>query len=837
MHRHPGLVLLLAGFALSAPAAEVALPVANGDFEQGAPGWTVPAGETFTTIAAAPGGGQAMRIADHDPKAGSSATSSKVAVDKPGSYALRGRVFPESGSGLGLYLRFYAGPQLLAGLEQNWGFGGEQQAWQPFDYTFMVPPDVTALELWVHSYNASQVTAWLDDFQIVQLSVLEGDVTKDMELVKERLLAEVLAGTPNEAAAGKLRDALQNGQFSEVDYTDKHATTWAPAGHISRLLTMAMALAHPQSKLKDDPGLEAAFYAAFDWWTTHNPQCPNWWYNRIGVPLTFYRVMLLVDPRLSPERHEAGVKILDQAALGMTGQNLVWVAQISVARGCIAGRAWEVMAAFDAMAREVKITEAEGIQADFSFYQHGTQFYSGGYGKGFAVDTPHFAALAGGTLFAMKPDKVAIMEGYLLDGQQWMTRGTRMDYSACGREISRRGAGRAGGYAAACRYLLQLDPPRPEQLEHFAKRLGEPALEASQPLVGNRAFWRVDYMAHHRPGFMASVRMTSKRLLQTEVTNQENLLGRHLSDGLTYVYRDGEEYEGLFGVWDWQKLPGTTIAQDGDARTMGGPRGELDYAGGVSDGTDGLAAMDFRRGPLSARKSWLMVDAGFLATGSGITSTGDAPVVTTLNQSLLRSDVVWEDAAGRHTAKAADQALPGVRWLHHDQTGYLFLEPTDLHLKAGEQTGNWRRISIAQRDAEVTESVFTAWIDHGGRPTNASYAYLVLPGVSVDELAAMAAQPPATVVGNTTAAQVLAAGKLVAAAVYEAGAVDTPLGKLTVDRPCLVMARDTAAGLAVTVADPTHGSAPLTVTIDARQQTYAMPTALHAGQSVTAVWK
>jgi len=837
MRRLASRILWLTCLTLPASSAEVLLPLANGDFEQGAEGWVIRGGDPFTTIAAAPGGGHAMRIADDDPRAGSSATSSQVAVDQPGSYALRGRVYPESGNGLGLYLRYYAGPKLLAGLERNWGFGGDQKVWLPFDYTFIVPPGVTAVELWVHSYNASQVTAWLDDFQLVQVNVREGDLAKDMAIIKERLTAEVLAGTPNEGAATNYRDTLQNGQWPDVDYTDGGRTRWEPANHVSRLQAMALALVHPQSKLKDDATLQQAVFEAFDWWTTNNPQCPNWWWNVIGVPMSFNRTMLLIDDRLTPERHEAGIKILEQAKLGMTGQNLVWVAQISVARGCLAGRAWEVYAAFDAMTREVKITGGEGIQADFSFYQHGTQLYSGGYGRGFAVDTPHNAALAAGTSFAMSPEKVAILEGYLLDGEQWMSRGQRMDYSACGREITRRGAARADGYRGACLDLAKLNPPRKAELETFAQRLTEPALKQSSPLIGNRAFWRSDYVAHHRAGYMASVRMTSKRMLQSELVNEENLLGKHLSDGVTFLYRDGDEYDGVFPVWDWQKLPGTTVAQDGKPQLRNGARGETDFASGVSDGMDGLAAMDFRRGPLQARKAWFMTDAGYLAAGAGIASTGGEPVVTTINQCLLRSEVTWEDASGRHTAKTGEQELKGVRWVHHDQTGYLFLTPADVHLRAAEQTGSWYRINHAQSKDEVKLPVFSLWYDHGVKPTGARYVYLVLPGVSVEQLAALASQPPAKVLVNEPTAQVFTAGKLVAVALYTADAVDTPLGKLKADRPCLVMVRDTGQGLEVTVADPTHGTAPLTVTVDARTETFTLPEQLYAGQSVTEVLK
>ena len=89
-------------------------------------------------------------------------------------------------------------------------------------------------------------------------------------------------------------------------------------------------------------------------------------------------------------------------------------------------------------------------------YQHGAQLYSGGYGRGFAVDCSRFAALAAGTRFAFAPEQVRILESYLLDGEQWMIRNHRFDYSACGREIVRKGAGSATSFPGAARALASV---------------------------------------------------------------------------------------------------------------------------------------------------------------------------------------------------------------------------------------------------------------------------------------------------------------------------------------------------------------------------------------------
>ena len=194
-----------------------------------------------------------------------------------------------------------------------------------------------------------------------------------------------------------------------------------------------------------------------------------------------------------------------------------------------------------------------------------------------------------------------ILSGYLLDGQQWLVRGPTFDPSACGREIVRRHACSSGGLAGAARHLAMLDLPRREELERFAARLDG----RGEPLEGHKHFWRSDLTVHHRPDLYVSVRVTSPRLVQSELVNSENLLGRHLADGVAYLMRRGDEYRNIFGVWDWKRLPGITVELDGQPPTLrNGQRGENAFAGGVSDGRIGVTAMDFRRGSLQARKAW-----------------------------------------------------------------------------------------------------------------------------------------------------------------------------------------------------------------------------------------
>ena len=86
-------------------------------------------------------------------------------------------------------------------------------------------------------------------------------------------------------------------------------------------------------------------------------------------------------------------------------------------------------------------------------------------------------------------------------------------------------------------------------------------------------FFSSDYVAHHRPTFFASVRMFSNRSINTECVNSENLQGRDLADAVLNVYMSGREYENVYPVWQWHRVPGTTEHQTGTRYSCGDAHG------------------------------------------------------------------------------------------------------------------------------------------------------------------------------------------------------------------------------------------------------------------------
>ncbi|MBN2307540.1 MAG: polysaccharide lyase 8 family protein [Candidatus Hydrogenedentes bacterium] len=647
----------------------------------------------------------------------------------------------------------------------------------------------------------------------------DADALRDVEVVRSRILARYVPGPGASldriaASASDYVETLgEDGSWPDVDYANQARTAWTASHHLSRIRTMATAYCAPGSPANGDAALKAAILKALDFWFAKDLRNPNWWWNEIGVQLTLGPALLMLDDTLTPEQKARGIEIMKRSDwAGWTGQNLVWGATMQIMRGCIEESPDVIQQAYSRMYEEIVIAkpDKEGVQVDFSFHQHGAQLYSGGYGLGFASNGTEFMHHARGTRFAAPPEVVEVMTGYVLDGQQWMMRALTFDYSAVGREITR--ARKSGGamLSAAAR-LAELGGPRTGELEAFVARMKSGGAES--PLSGHRHFWRSDYAAHHRPGYLVSVRMASARTLRSEVCNREGRKSHHLADGVMFVYVDGKEYGDIFPAWDWQRLPGTTCEQMDWAEKGGvGGWGETQFVGGVSDGACGLAAMDFRRGALEARKAWFCFDDAVVCLGAGITCASAHPVLTSVNQCLLRGDVSASSGAGPLAPGIHEVSTPA--WVHHDSVGYVFPEEGVVRVARQAQTGAWADIATGS-DTEIALDVFSLWFDHGAGVRDARYAYIVYPAVSAPDLSRRAEAGAFDVLANTPQVQALrdTARGVLQAAFWEPGALDCGDGRFVrVDQPCLLMVSATGDGTCIAVSNPLNE--PLTVGIE-----------------------
>jgi chondroitin AC lyase len=546
--------------------------------------------------------------------------------------------------------------------------------------------------------------------------------------------------------------------------------------------------------------------------------------------------------RLSAEAVTRGAALLldlsQVAPWARSGQNLVWISSCTVYRGCILDRVEDLTAAFGAIRNELRISTVEGVQADFSFHQHGPQLQNGGYGHEFTLFVSRWAALAEGTRFGFGDEAKGNLVSLVLDGSRWMVRQRNFDLSARGRGISMPWTAEyATALIPVARQLAAIYPARADELKAFAEHIEGRGAPAS--VVGNKYFWRSDFMAQQRPDYYFSVKMCSSRTVGTELINRENLLGYWLSLGLTNILHDGDEYKGIFPVWNWAQLPGVT-APDCVPSMLKFQTNLADFVGGVSDGSIGAAAMVLQKDRLSGRKAWLLFDRAVVALGAGIGCPDDAAVLTTVNQCLLRGEV---QADGQPVESG--KAQPVSQWVSHDNVGYVFPDRQKAVVRAGPQTGNWRQICEMLTTDPVTKPVFSLFIEHGAKPRQAGYAYFILPSASREETAAFAEKPSLEILANTPvlqAARELRSG-IAELVFYEPGTCALKDGgEVTVDTPCLLIIKPRENGAVITMATPLRTTKQVTLTLraGAKRQTlvFPLPEGVRAGESATqeVVW-
>src|SRR5262249_23147871 len=131
----------------------------------------------------------------------------------------------------------------------------------------------------------------------------------------------------------------------------------------------------------------------------------------IGVPQLLGEIGLIMGKDLPDEQRQQIIEIMKRSKwTKWTGQNLVWGCGNQVMRGILENDEKTVAAAFARMWEEVRVEkpQGEGIMPDASFHQHGSQFYSGGYGLAFANDVGRFVGYSWGTRFAIPRQQMEI---------------------------------------------------------------------------------------------------------------------------------------------------------------------------------------------------------------------------------------------------------------------------------------------------------------------------------------------------------------------------------------------------------------------------------------------
>lgn len=666
----------------------------------------------------------------------------------------------------------------------------------------------------------------------INTSSPDADLQKVKNQTFKRLLDEpeyrdlrIVDSRKHPGAEGWMASLGPDGRWPDIDYTDQTRGAWKLSAHPHRLIEMARAYRDSGSPLNGNPALLAAIQRALDHWLAQDYLCPNWWHNEIGVPQDMGSTLILMSNALTTAQIQGGVEILKRARIGMTGQNRVWLAGNVLMRGLIENDPRLVQAARDAMDEEFVTTTGEGLQVDFSFHQHGPQLQIGNYGLAFARSLANWLESLRETRYAFSPEKVNLLRRYALAGSHRVVWKERLDISACGRQLFPNApAGKALTVQRLLEQLREIDPL------HSAEY--EAALAGNDP-TGCGIFWRSDFLVDRRSDYYASLKMSSLRTIGNECVNDENLAGNLLGDGVLLIYRSGREYENLFPVWDWHRLPGVTTSRHAPLRPSK-DRNASSFVGGVTDGRQGLAVLDYDRHGLRAKKSAFFFPDRIVCLGAGIHSEAAGSVTTSINQSQLNGPIRGSLNGPAISLPLGEEKTGEWNWLWHDGTGYVFPEPQSVTVRGADQAGNWQSVFRAGSANPTTTPIFSAWINHGENPSDNCYSYVIFPGADEAQTRAFSEKPEIQILQNTPALQAVRKGQTTGAVFYQAGEIECfPDLTLAVDQPCVILAQAGANGPQLHVADPTQSLATLSVKLGKAIHLIQLPTGAEAGRSVS----
>jgi chondroitin AC lyase len=596
------------------------------------------------------------------------------------------------------------------------------------------------------------------------LSVSTYSLNDDISIIRQRVLEQMIWPTPNSIVSIVQRALRYSGTLNsscywpDVNYTDQGRAIWLTAEHMSRITTMLQALTVNGSTVQNDTKILSAAHCALNVWLIRDWQNPNWWWNRISIPISATGHLLMLGNNVTSFELEKIKEISYRANwwngdIWTTGCNLVWMIQSQLYRSLATENVTGIEQGFTRMWQDIVIQplDKEGVQNDFAYHFHGTQLLSAAYGQDWALNIFSFFLCSVGTQFAPDSDKLILFAEFLTKGDAWMIISNQWDWHVRGRAIARADQGYLVNYNTdKIRALAQVIPlvDLRYNLNNFADRLDN-RLNAI-PLIGNKQFYTSDYHVHRRANWTSAIKMQSIRTNPDECGNGENLKREHTGQGVLNLFTTNTyDYVYLFPLLDWQAINGITVEHDIPlifCDSVPSSLIRLPFVGGVSDGLYGLAMMDTATHNLTAKRSWHFYDDAIIALATNLTLTTRSTAWTTLASRLLRTGqvtvgffnstiVILSD--GNYSFPYAVNKTSNIQWIHVGETdiGYV-LQGQGLYsaigINVGLKTGNFD--TIGAFNYTVTARTLTIWLDHGQGPYTLDYQYMILPNISLESM-------------------------------------------------------------------------------------------------------
>jgi chondroitin AC lyase len=647
-----------------------------------------------------------------------------------------------------------------------------------------------------------------------------------------------------------------NGSWPDLTYGTLTVSQSATDNHVTRLWNLAAACSKTGNAKYNDAVYKDAIKRGLQFWYTSNTTDPNWYFNKILFPqklgelLIFMRVFDGYIPKTTSTGIDEPeiISLFSPTAINDityqgTGANAIDIGLHYVYRGLLTDDGTLLAATKN----KLESVLADNIVGDLIYQDHGPQIMTASYGWEFCDGLINLASFLADSPAAFDTNSANFGKvlRFIRETQISSTRGKSWDFSVLGRSVSR-----LNGMTASMNYLQILadyvDPANSTEYLDALSRLKGTNPANYKVREFNKHYWASDYTQHARNGYLFTVRNTSTRTVEAEKGNGENLKANYFSYGANFISVDGDEYTNIMPVWDWSMIPGTTFPYTTTfpTRTDWGTNYAVNsFVGGVSDGVHGASVLNLTKSGIQAKKSWFFFDDEIVCLGAGIIDNSNRNVRTTINQSWMKT---FSNSCSVDSTTEIEQGVSGstytnstLKYIRNGSVGYYFPNQGNVKYTMKTQSGKWSSINSLVGSSTVESGyVFSLWLDHGNNPNNASYSYIVVPGIDSQQKAQSYDATAIEIIQNTSDIQAVYHKTLDILQVifHQAGTVNFGNKSVSVDNPCALMFKN---GTLITVSDPfqTRTSISVTVTISGTPYTkqIALPTSTEIKGSSTLV--
>lgn len=370
------------------------------------------------------------------------------------------------------------------------------------------------------------------------------------------------------------------------------------------------------------------------------------------------------------------------------------------------------------------------------------------------------------------------------------------------------------------------------------------------------AWFSSDRAVQQKKNYALAVSMPSYRHVSYESINHNNQTGWYTGDGTVYFYTetDPDEFAGENFILNprlAQRMPGTTV----DSRE----RDAVSISEGWIPDDDKVGCMDFEKkyivagmdytsyhnevfdesyvdmghggarplfiNDLVAKKAYFMFENECVCIGSGINSTMNSDILTTVEHRRLVKFAENKYGADKITVNgietetelfSKDFKNPSYARVE-GFAGYVFLDAENVSVSKymhayskdfAELVCHEGYKPVASEEPRPFVEIF---INHGKNPTNGSYAYVMLPYATEEKTKAYAEAPNVEIVSNTNAIQAVKEKNLGITGIifYEAG----ECAGIKVDKPCIVTFKEKDGEFLIKVCEPTNKEDTLNVEV------------------------